>query len=70
MRMGAPSESIRLSGPCLNSSSVFFYMYVCLFCSVCEKKDSLYRVVTVCSAPPARTPETSLEMEKEAATSA
>lgn len=63
------------SGVCLGRQlDVFFYicMSVCsvLFCSVCEKKDSLYHVVTVCSALPSRSPETSLQMEKEAVTSA
>lgn len=60
-----------LSGVCLGSQHVLLYLHVFVFWSVCgKKKDSVHCVVTVCSALPSRTPETSLEMEKEAATSA
>lgn len=56
----------RLSGQPAGSRISGCSLHFCLW----KKRDSLYCVVTVCSALPSRTPETSLEMEKEAATSA
>lgn len=59
----------RLSG--LHQFFFCFFLSACLVVMFClRKKDSMYCVVTVCSALPARTPETCLEMEKKAATSA
>lgn len=48
---------------------LFFYSDLSLF-RLSAAEDSVYRVVTVCSELSSRTPEASLEMEREAATSA